>query len=346
MQRSELLATLRKNCSIAAKQGAIDSFAANCGGGASLRDCSLAGMDLSGLCFVPLRLVSVDLNTCTAAGAQFAALIDCDLSDARFESCSVISIRECRMLNTRIIRTNVLHEFRSNTCSGAGFEEVAFGGVCDAGRSAAIERSNFVGATISGSWLSGLLVRECEFGSAKFVDCVLARASLHGCGLRDANVTQCNLIDTRFEECEMAGMESRSCVARDQDIAWLKERSCVISPHLWSGVDDVLRGAAGAITSEGDCRLRWMMRHKAVVTQIVLWTSGTKRPEGAVVWTRDRDVIRVYSFKNVQECEEALSEWWRDCAMWALVHGSLEVDDPKAVSGNSLRHIKNILQMK
>ncbi|MBX3318196.1 MAG: pentapeptide repeat-containing protein [Phycisphaeraceae bacterium] len=345
MTHDQLIAILYGDCDIATKQRAIDSFAATAGTHASLQSCSLSGLDLSGLCFAPLELIGVEMTECLIRRARFGTLSQCALDDSRLDSCDAISIRDCTLNRTHLICTSVQHEFHRNVCVCTTFEQVAFGGVWTAGSSAAIERSLFDGATISGSWLSGLFIDGCGFESSRFVDSTLARTAFLDCSLRGACATRCNFIDTSLERCILEGMRSESCVVRTRDVGQSVYK--ITGARLWSdeGVDRMSR-VSQAIGGGGNFRLRWVMRGRqwSAVSGMMLWLTGGEHSDGAIVWTRDREVVRVYPFQGQGECEAALANWWRDCADWVYVPDSLEADSVEGSSQEVAHTLEDVLR--
>lgn len=346
MTHDKLIATLRDGCDIATKQRAIDLFVVTAGTRASLQSCSLSGIDLSGLCFAPLEFIDVEMAECLIGRTHFGTLSQCALDDSHVDSCDVVSIRDCTLNRAHLRRTSVQHEFHRNLCLGTTFEQVAFGGVWVAGRNAAIERSNFERATISESWLSGLIIDGCGFGSTHIVGSTLARASLRGCDLRGACATRCNLIDVSLDECVMEGMKSESCIARIHNA--MQNRCGIKEARVWDdGGVDRLRGLTNAVVRGSNFRIKWIVRgmQRSAVSEMTLWMRGGPCIDGAMVWTRDGAVARMYPFEDEEECDLALANWWRDCADWVYVPNSLEVDSAEGSSEEVARRVEEVLRV-
>ncbi len=346
MRKDDLIQLLIGRADTSTRQEAIDSFASSCGKKPELKDCSLSGANLSELCFTSLDMTRVDMTSCRVVGTQFAALTECCLADAQLEACHVISSRGCELTNARLIRLSILHQFHRNACSGATFDDVAFGVTRSTGQDAMVAQSDFSGATVVGSCLSGLHIDKCKFSSAQFVDSTLARSCLSDCDLQRAGVTRCSLINTAFDRCNMEESRIRLCVAREQDIVWLRNRSIVTDASEWSDDETLLRTAARAVLLAGECRLRWVMKRRRanVESGAVLWATTGQHHEGAVVWSRDREVLRMYPFESEHECVAAISNWLSDSAMWSWLPGSLECDGLNDVLDDAMRCVERILR--
>ncbi len=344
-----LIAVLHDSCDVATKQHAINLYIMAEGAQAVLRSCSLSGTDLSGLRFAPIRFENVNMVACSAARTHFATMSGCVLDEVRLDLCEVVSIRDCAMRRARLIHTNIQHEFHRNLCQSATFEQVAFGAVWVAGRNAAIAGSLFERAMISASWLSGLLVEECDFRSTCIKDSIVARTSLRGCDLRSACFTRCNLIDTSLDGSDMERAVTEACILGGRYNASIQDRHGIGQTRIWNDDSaDRLQQAAVSIVRGGDFRLRWMMReqHNDIVNDMMLWASSGTSGEGAVVWTRERQIVRMYPFTGEAECRSALTDWRRDCANWVFVADSFDVDDAESAPEETVRCVLEVLRIR